>query len=124
MINNMYLIQRFDVMKRIFDLQTKVQKYQYKSSVQDSNYIFGILGNTDTEHLATLYFAHLDIINAEQPYSGADSTDALLLALILTIADIHTIQFKHKVGPFTPGPGSERVGNALNLCISTFSYSC
>ncbi|KAJ3922003.1 hypothetical protein F5877DRAFT_75656 [Lentinula edodes] len=113
-----FRVIRYDVMTRIFDLQTKVQQYQYKSSVQDSNYIFGILGNTDTEHLATLYFAHLDIINAEKPYSGADSTDALLLALILTIADIHAIQFKHKVGPFTPGPGSERVGNALNLCIT------
>ncbi|KAJ3783824.1 hypothetical protein GGU10DRAFT_42533 [Lentinula aff. detonsa] len=109
---------RFDVMRRIFDLQTVVQTNQYKSSVQDSNYVFGILGNTDTEHLATLYFAHLDIIRATKPSFGADSTDALLLALIETIADIHTIQFQHQVGPFTPGPGAERVGNALNLCIT------
>ncbi|KAJ3742592.1 hypothetical protein DFH05DRAFT_226085 [Lentinula detonsa] len=39
---------RYDVMKRIFELQTMVQINQYQSSIQDSNYIFGILGITDT----------------------------------------------------------------------------
>ncbi|KAJ4473141.1 hypothetical protein J3R30DRAFT_768021 [Lentinula aciculospora] len=114
-----------------------------------------ILGNTDTEHLATLYFAHLDIIKAgilleirpqalpphgvhlpdeisgqQDPFNrpggiripfGIDSTDALLLALINTISDIHDIQFQHKVGPFTPGPfppGRNFAGNKLNLCIT------
>ncbi|KAJ3842302.1 hypothetical protein F5878DRAFT_406089 [Lentinula raphanica] len=109
---------RFDVMQRIFELQGVVQTNQYQSSVQDSNYIFNILGNTDTEHFATLYFAHLDIIRASNPDFGGDSTDAMLLALIETIADIHLIQFKYKVGPFTPGTDSERVGNNLNLSIT------
>ncbi|KAJ3987877.1 hypothetical protein F5890DRAFT_663794 [Lentinula detonsa] len=111
---------RYDVIKRIFDLQTIVQTNQYKSSAQDSNYVFGIAGNTDTEHLAALYFAHLDIIQAMEPSFGADSTYALLLALIQTITDIHEIQSQHQVGPFTPGPGAERVGNTLNLCISMY----
>ncbi|KAJ3742599.1 hypothetical protein DFH05DRAFT_1461668 [Lentinula detonsa] len=109
---------RYDVMKRIFELQTMVQISQYKSSVQNSNYVFGIAGNTDTEHLAALYFAYIDIIQAIKPSFGAHSTDALLLALFLTIGDIREIQFQHKVGSFTPGPGGERLGNALNLCIT------
>ncbi|KAJ3777742.1 hypothetical protein FB446DRAFT_699718 [Lentinula raphanica] len=107
---------RFAILRRIYELQCDIQKKRYKSSVQDSNYIFNILGNTDTEHLATLYFAHLDIIRGSKP--GSDSTDELLLALIMTIRELHIIQCQHKVGPFTPGPGSERVGNTLNLCIT------
>ncbi|KAJ3727371.1 hypothetical protein DFJ43DRAFT_547043 [Lentinula guzmanii] len=109
---------RYDVMKRISELQTMVQINQYKSSVQDSNYVFGIAGNTDTEHLAALYFAYVDIIQAIKPSFGAHSTDALLLALFLTIGDIREIQFQHQVGSFTPGPGAERLGNTLNLCIT------
>ncbi|KAJ3760877.1 hypothetical protein EV360DRAFT_80760 [Lentinula raphanica] len=112
---------RFAILRRIHELQCDIQKKHYKSSVQDSNYIFNILGNTDTEHLATLYFAHLDIIRGSKP--GSDSTDELLLALIMTIRELHIIQCQHKVGPFTPGPGSERVGNTLNLCISMSSVA-
>ncbi|KAJ3742591.1 hypothetical protein DFH05DRAFT_1461664 [Lentinula detonsa] len=56
---------------------------------------------------------------ATKPSFGADLTDVLLLAVIETIADIHTIQFQRQVGSFTPGPGVERLGNALNLqCIT------
>ncbi|KAJ3726659.1 hypothetical protein C8R42DRAFT_388212 [Lentinula raphanica] len=120
---------RFDVMRRIFELQDTVQTLLLASSVPKSNYVFNIRGNTDTEHLATLYFAHLDIIKAgvlsdtgihpRNPLGGpfaVDSTDALLLALINTIADIHKIQHRHKLGPFTPG--KDRAGNKLNLCIT------
>ncbi|KAJ3824437.1 N-terminal nucleophile aminohydrolase [Lentinula raphanica] len=128
-VNNFGLI-RFDVMQRIFQLQDTVQTLAIASSVPNANYVFNILGNTDTEHLATLYFAHLDIIKAglssaaryrtAMPF-GVDSTEALLLALINTITDIHTIQYKYGVGPFTPGPfppGENFAGNKLNLCIT------
>ncbi|KAJ3798047.1 hypothetical protein GGU11DRAFT_25550 [Lentinula aff. detonsa] len=121
---------RFEVMKRIFQLQDTVQTLVLASSVPNSNYVFNIRGNTDTEHLATLYFAHLDVIKAGilsetgmHPRNAPglipfdiDSTDALLLALVNTIADIHKIQRRHKLGPFTPG--KDRVGNKLNLCIT------
>ncbi|KAJ3863054.1 hypothetical protein EV359DRAFT_65139 [Lentinula novae-zelandiae] len=119
---------RFDVMRRIAELQTTVQTLALASSVPNSNYVFNIRGNTDTEHLATLYFAHLDLIKAgirsaprrgpggfEIPFD-TDSTDALLLALVNTIADLHKIQRRHKTGPFTPG--NDRAGNKLNLCIT------
>lgn len=97
-----------------------------KSSVPKGNYIFNIRGNSDTEHLATLFFAHLDLVNAGIAFAnssvhfGVDSTNAMLLALILTIGDIHEIQSVHQVGPFTPvdTPHANRVGNSLNLCIS------
>ncbi|KAJ4473139.1 hypothetical protein J3R30DRAFT_768202 [Lentinula aciculospora] len=122
---------RFDVMKRISELQTTVQNFFIASSVPNSNYVFNIRGNTDTEHLATLYFAHLDVIKAgilswdNYPRGGPgglpipfgiDSTDALLLALINTINDIHIIQRRRQLGPFTPG--NDRAGNKLNLCIT------
>ncbi|KAJ3842301.1 hypothetical protein F5878DRAFT_406044 [Lentinula raphanica] len=114
---NGFSVMRFDVMKKIFELQRIVQDKNYDSSVPGRNYVSSIIGNTDTEHLATLYFAYLDIIRALGPELD-NPTDALLLALILTIADIHEIQRDHKVGPFTEGSGSETVGNNLNLCIT------
>ncbi|KAH7878476.1 uncharacterized protein C8R40DRAFT_767122 [Lentinula edodes] len=154
-VNNFAKI-RFDVMKRISELQNTVQTEAFVSSVPNSNYVFNIRGNTDTEHLATLYFAHLDVIRAgilsairrardistfnfphgfqtgQQPpplHGGSgitipfnfDSTDSLLLALINTITDIHAIQRRYQVGPFTPGPfppGKNFAGNKLNLCIT------
>jgi len=137
---NCFDIIRFDVLRRIQQLQNIVKAHPHAvSSAVDGNYIFGIRGNADTEHVATLYFAHLDIVkagiitatqsnkNRESSGHGAaasaptvdydgDSTDAMLLALINTINDIHRIQRIHKVGPFTPG--DDRVGNSLNFCIS------
>lgn len=109
-----------------------VQGLVLPSSVPNSNYVFNIRGNTDTEHLATLYFAHLDLVKAgiwferrqflacdlQIPFH-ADSTDALLCALIKTIDDIHWIQHQRKVGAFEPG--NDRAGNKFNLCISLSS---
>ncbi|KAJ3911772.1 hypothetical protein F5877DRAFT_85558 [Lentinula edodes] len=106
-----------------------VQTFVLPSSVPSSNYVFNIRGNTDTEHLATLYFVHLDLVKAgirfqrrrefasRRPRTvGADSTDPLLCALIRTINDIHWIQHQRKVGAFEPGKG--RAGNKFNLCIT------
>ncbi|KAJ3929131.1 MAG: hypothetical protein NXY57DRAFT_442464 [Lentinula lateritia] len=120
---------RSDVISRISELQMVVQGLVLPSSVPNSNYVFNIRGNTDTEHLATLYFAHLDLVKAgiwferrqflacdlQIPFH-ADSTDALLCALIKTIDDIHWIQHQRKVGAFEPG--NDRAGNKFNLCIT------
>ncbi|KAF8827350.1 hypothetical protein HHX47_DHR5000514 [Lentinula edodes] len=120
---------RSDIISRISELQMVVQALELPSSVLNSNYVFNIRGNTDTEHLATLYFAHLDLVKAgiwfqrrQFPASNlqipfdADSTDALLCALIRTIDDIHWIQHQRKVGAFEPG--KDRAGNKFNLCIT------
>ncbi|KAJ3786837.1 hypothetical protein GGU10DRAFT_350605, partial [Lentinula aff. detonsa] len=77
---------RYDIMRRIFDLQTIVQIHQCKSSVQDSNY-----------DSAALYFAHLDIIQA----NGA-KFQTVPTRLMRPSRIIHEIQFQHQVGPFTP----------------------
>ncbi|KAJ3873443.1 hypothetical protein F5051DRAFT_337656, partial [Lentinula edodes] len=85
---------RSDIISRISELQMVIQTLVLPSSVPNSNYVFNIRGNTDTEHLATLYFAHLDLVKAgiwfqrRQSLAGdlqipfdADSTDALLTVL-------------------------------------------
>jgi glutamine amidotransferase len=133
---NSFGVIRFQVLRRIHQLQEIVQakpELRAIASAADGNYIFGIKGNTDTEHLATLYFAHLDLVKAgiitarkkggqaapagkAAPTFDTDSTDAMLLALINTINDIHRIQAIHKVGPFTPN--QNRAGNTFNLCIA------
>jgi glutamine amidotransferase len=129
---NWFGLIRFDVLRRIHQLQSIIQSHPNSvSSVPDKNYIFNLKGNADTEHLATLYFAHLDLVKSgifslrkshqenETPptvHFDADSTEAMLLALINTITDIHRIQRIYKVGPFTPN--DDRAGNSLNLCIS------
>lgn len=70
-------------MKRISELQNTVQTEAFVSSVPNSNYVFNIRGNTDTEHLATLYFAHLDVIRAG------------ILSAIRRARDISTFNFPH-----------------------------
>ena len=58
-------MQRFDVLSRIHQLQDIIQSHPNSvSSVPDKNYIFNLKGNADTEHLATLYFVHLDLVKS------------------------------------------------------------
>ncbi|KIK54886.1 hypothetical protein GYMLUDRAFT_889262 [Collybiopsis luxurians FD-317 M1] len=117
---------RFDVIQKIKELQSIVQAHPQtikpQSSVKDGDYVFALLGNTDTEHLALLFIAWLDIIRAVFRAHGASQsqnfgTTTMLLALVLAIDDIHSIQKINLVGPFRLG-GNGYTGNTLNICVA------
>jgi glutamine amidotransferase len=113
---------RIDIFNRIYEIESFLKDNSGKvadTSVENGNYLFAIKGNSDTEHLAALYTANLDLIRAKlqsmKYQSPAFATETMLFALRYTIDDIHKIQNAKNVGPNSL---NDRWGNFLNLCIN------